>query len=122
MTTFYPTGILGPHDPSEGELMNALKLWVTQGVQLGDMSSGYVDVRDIAKAIVAAMVPEQGPRRYLLWGTYADQDQLARALEDALGRSVRKVPIPRFVMQAWGKLGDVARQYGKDLLLSLIHI
>ncbi len=119
VTTFYPTGILGPHDPAGGELMAALVLWITQGLPTGGMSSGYVDVRDIAAAIVAAMQPGQGARRYLLWGTHATNVEMVAALKAATGRdNVRSFKVPRFFMQGWGKAGDLARKYGQDLLLT----
>lgn len=119
VTILYPAGVLGPHDPNMGEIMGGVKVWVTQALPVGGMTGGYVDVRDIAQAVVAAMKPAQGPRRYLLWGHYVTHEELAEVLGRATGRSDIKTPkVPRFLMQGWGKAGDLARKYGKDLVVT----
>ncbi len=119
VTILYPAGVLGPHDPNMGELMAGVKLWVTQALPIGGMSGGYVDVRDIGAAVVAAMKPEKGPRRYLLWGHYVTHEELAVVAGEATGRTDIKTPkVPRWLMQGWGKAGDVARKYGKDLVVT----
>lgn len=119
VTILYPAGVMGPHDPNMGELMGGVKVWVTQALPVGGMTGAYVDVRDIAKAITLAMEPGNGARRYLLWGRYLDHETLAELVAEATGRTDLKTPkVPPAFMKAWGKAGDLARKYGKDLVVT----
>ena len=119
VTILYPAGVLGPHDPNMGELMGGVKVWVTQALPVGGMTGAYVDVRDIGAAISLAMKPAQGPRRYLLWGHYVTHEALAEEIGTATGRTDIKTPkVPLGFMKAWGKAGDLARKYGKDLVVT----
>ena len=119
VTILYPAGVLGPHDPNMGELMGGVKVWASQALPVGGMTGGYVDVRDIAKAVVLAMELGKGPRRYLLWGHYVDHETLAEHIVEATGRTDLKTPkVPKALMTVWGKAGDLARKYGKDLVVT----
>lgn len=97
VVTIYPGSVLGPHDPYIGE--NTLLLeWVVRG-WLGVFPAGglhFVDVRDVAAVVVAAMEPGRGPRRYVVPGHHVQSGELHRSVARVTGRRrpVMVLPVP----------------------------
>lgn len=119
IVTLYPSGIIGPDDWTESINMASVVIWLDRGFPTAkNLSGSYVDVRDLAAIIVAAMRPGNGPRRYLAMGTFVTADSHAAAIEAAIGKKPKKLPTPQPVMWAWGRLGDVARRFGKDIVMT----
>ena len=115
----YPSGIMGPDDWNESINLASYVLWLEKGFPRSKGYSGsYVDVRDLAEIIVAAMVAGNGPRRYLAFGTYFTAQSLIATMEEAIGAKVKSVPLPKPVWWVWGRAGDLARRFGKDLVLT----
>lgn len=117
--TLYPSGIIGPDDWTESINLASVVLWLEKGFPIADGISGsWVDVRDIARIIAASMVPGRAPDRYLAMGTYLTAREHAAAIGEAIGADPRTLPAPRPVMWLWGRLGDLARRFGKDIVLT----
>jgi nucleoside-diphosphate-sugar epimerase len=107
VTILYPGGIWGPHDPNLGPNLQAVVTNYEAGTPIVKGSGwSVVDVRDVADLVVAAMVPDQGPRRFVLGGHNPDTDQLNRQLTEVAGRKVRRIPMPGALLRGIGRLND----------------
>ena len=115
----YPAMVIGPGDYGESIQVQPMKFWLTKPYP---RSSGYtltmVDVRDVANVIVASMRAGRGPKRYLMFGHHLTADELLSLLCEVTGRSLKSVPVPKAVFVLWGRLGDAARRFGRDLILT----
>ncbi len=114
----YPSGIMGPDDWNESINLASFNVWLEKGLPKAKRLSGsYVDVRDLAEIMAVSMAPGGGPRRFLAMGTYLTADDHAQVLEDILGKA-KSFPLPQPLFWVWGKLGDVAKRFGKDLVVT----
>ena len=115
----YPGGVFGPGDYGESTQFKPLKLWLTKPYV---RSSGYtmnlVDVRDIAAVIAASMRAGCGPKRYVMFGHHLSADELLSILCEVTGRDLKSVQMPRAMFGVWGRMGDLARRFGFDLILT----
>jgi nucleoside-diphosphate-sugar epimerase len=115
----YPSGILGPDDWNESINLSAVVLWLAKGFPTArNISGSYVDVRDLAAIISASMTPGVGPRRYLAMGTYVTAAEHLEAIGAAIGRKAKRLPTPQPVMWLWGRLGDLTRRMGRDIVMT----
>jgi len=114
----YPSGIMGPDDWNESINLSSYKVWLEKGLPKSKGFSGsYVDVRDLAEITAVWMKPGAGPQRFLAMGTYLTADDQEAVIEEVLG-SAKSFPLPRSLFWVWGKLGDVAKRFGKDLVVT----
>ena len=115
----YPGGVFGPGDYGESTQVKPLRLWLTKPFM---RSSGYtlnlVDVRDIAAVIVASMQAGRDPKRYVMFGHHLSADEMLSVLCEVTGRDLKSVQMPRALFLAWGRVGDLARRFGRDLILT----
>ena len=115
----YPGGVFGPGDYNESTQVKPLKLWLTKPFT---RSSGYtlnvVDVRDIAAVAAASMQAGRGPKRYVMFGHHLSSDALYSVLCEVTGRELKSVTMPKALFLAWGRAGDLARRFGRDLILT----
>ena len=115
----YPGGVFGPGDYNESTQVKPLKLWLTKPFT---RSAGYtlnvVDVRDIAAVIAASMQPGRGPKRYVMFGHHLTADEVLSVLCEVTGRELKSVAMPKALFLAWGRVGDLARRLGRDLILT----
>ena len=114
----YPALVIGPRDYGGSVQLQPLKLWLTQPLPRSDYTMTMVDVRDVAAVIAASMEAGRGPRRYLMFGHHLSADELLSELRSVTGRDLRSVPVPRALFSIWGRVGDVANRFGRDLVLS----
>ncbi|MEU6037389.1 nitroreductase/quinone reductase family protein [Actinomadura sp. NPDC047616] len=110
VTIVYPGGVCGPHQPRLDSLMEGLagalgKLWP---IPPGGVS--VLDVRDLARVLTRAVVPGQGPRRWMLGGHYLTWPQLADLCDDLTGVRCRRLPVPAGVMLGLGGALDAAKR------------
>lgn len=70
-----------------------------------------IDVRDVADVHVRIMEAGRGPRRYVCGGQLLTFDEMIDALEEGLGRRVRRVPVSPWSLRLVGRLADVAGRY-----------
>ena len=119
VVTIYPAMIIGPDDWNESGQTEPMKLWLTKPYP---RSKGFtiscVDVRDIAAVMAASMQKGRGARRYIMFGHHLTCEEHIAILGLSRGRELRTVPVPRAVFWAWGRLGDLARRLGRDLVLT----
>jgi nucleoside-diphosphate-sugar epimerase len=118
VVTIYPSGIMGPDDWNESINLASYKVWLEKGLPKSKgFSASYVDVRDLVEIMAASMQPGRGPHRLLAMGTYLGSDDLERVISEVLG-SAKSFPLPRSLFWVWGKLGDVAKRVGIDLVVT----
>jgi nucleoside-diphosphate-sugar epimerase len=111
VVTVYPTGVLGPHDPNLGELTTAWRNLLRSMVPALPPGGYYViDVRDLADALVAMLVPGRGPRRYLISGHHVTTVESVAALSRATGRTFRVPTLPTRLAAAGGRLADAVQR------------
>ncbi len=115
----YPGGVFGPGDYGESTQVKPLHLWLTKPFT---RSAGYtlnvVDVRDIAAVVAASMQAGRGPKRYVMFGHHLTSDELLSVLCEVTGRDLKSVRMPKALFLAWGRVGDLARRFGRDLILT----
>ena len=114
----YPALVIGPGDYGESVQLQPMKLWLTKPLPRSGYTMTMVDVRDVAAVITASMEPGRGPRRYVMFGHHLTADELLSELRSVTGRDLKSVPVPRALFSIWGRVGDVANRFGRDLVLS----
>lgn len=107
----YPGGVWGPHDPYDGESLQIARAALGGRMMMipPSMRITVTDIRDVAAAHAAVMVPGKGPRRYLL-AQVVDIRDLARMVTRANGRELPAWPAPMFMARALGAVGDFLRK------------
>ncbi|ORB17855.1 NAD-dependent epimerase/dehydratase family protein [Mycobacterium noviomagense] len=70
-----------------------------------------VDVRDVAEVHVRLMERGRGPRRYVCGGLMLTFDEVVDALEEGLGRPVRRIRLSPRTFRVLGRAADVANRY-----------
>jgi nucleoside-diphosphate-sugar epimerase len=112
ITIVYPGGVSGPAagkafgDVAEG-FISMLKGGV---VPLSGAAITFIDVRDLADVMVAALEPGKGPRRFMTGGTLVDMHELGVLLRTATGRRMPVLPLPGIVFRVLGRITDLARK------------
>jgi nucleoside-diphosphate-sugar epimerase len=119
VTCVYPGGVLGPDDPYLGTI-GELMLWIASGrlplYPRGAMH--YVDVRDVAAVVTAAMEPGRGVRRYVVPGWYVDGRELYGAVTRVTGRRRPHVEPPQKVLVVAARFLDAVNR----LLPARVHL
>lgn len=109
----YPSSVVGPafHTaPGVTErgwapiIRSAVAPSVRGGMQM-------IDVRDVAEVHTRLMAPGRGPHRYVCGGKMLTFDQMIDALQDGLGRPVRRIPLHPSLLRGLGRIGDVAGRF-----------
>jgi dihydroflavonol-4-reductase len=115
----YPSPVYGPHDPNDGESVQAVRaIYGHRYTVMPEVSMPIVDVRDVAAAHAAALQPGRGPRRFVLDGHRIRSTELAEMVARASGRRLPTVRIPSDVGLAAGRLADLLRTHGIDTGIS----
>lgn len=115
----YPGAVIGPGAPSLDATIDALR-----GARVGGWPKtvggvALIDVRDLAAAIAAALVPGLGPRRLMLGGRYLSWAELGVVLDEVCGVRARRVPLPKpVIMVAAGALDLLRRVRSIDYPLN----
>ncbi len=119
VVTVYPSGVIGPGDWTGWVIQPALKFWIKLGFPVARRySSSWVDVRDLAALVSACMKPGGGPQRLLAMGTYMSAREQVDVMSEAVGRRIRRVPLPQPFWWVWSRLGDLAARFGRDFVLT----
>jgi len=96
-----PGTMLGPNDHLPSILARSLiDLFHGRLPAVPDVVSDYVDVRDVAAAMVRALADGQRGERYLLGGRVASMKELLVLLAAATGRPMPKVVLPVWMFDA----------------------
>lgn len=112
ITIVYPGGVSGPAaGTSYGDLAEGV-IWMLKSgvVPLSDAAIPFIDVRDLADVMVAALEPDKGPRRFMTGGTLVDMHELGALLRAATGRRMPVLPLPGILFRVLGRITDLARK------------
>ncbi len=110
---FHPGSLWGPCDPTLGDGVRTVLGFIRRG--LWPRTPGglpFLDVRDLAAGIGAALAPGRGPRRYLAGGHLLSIGDLAELCRRITGRRMWSAPVPGAWMRAAGRAGDLLRHLG----------
>lgn len=113
IVVLYPGGVTGPDQPVLDSNMEGLAESLRRGLPVcrtGGLS--VIDVRDLAAAITAALVPGLGPRRYMAGGRFFDWEAYAALLAEVSGHTLRRFPISGRALRGMGAGLDLARRLG----------
>lgn len=70
-----------------------------------------IDVGDVARVHTALMRPGRGPKRYVCGGVLLTFDQMVDALQSALGRPIRRIPLSPGLFRGVGRVSDFAGRW-----------
>lgn len=111
IVVFYPGGVTGPDQPVLDSIMQGIAEALKRGLPVcGSGGVTVIDVRDLAAAIVAALEPGHGPRRYMAGGVYFDWDAYAHLLRQVSGHAMWRFPITATALRGVGAGLDVFRR------------
>jgi len=98
-----PAHILGPGDKNNWSKMISM---VNKGKMLASPpgSGNFCDVREIAKAHIAAFHDGRNGEKYLLGGEYAAFFDVVKLTGAVLGKRVPGHPAPAWMIKTWGKV------------------
>lgn len=110
ITVVYPGGVMGPDQPRLDAAMEGLAS--ARKVAWPGCPGGVtiIDVRDLAEALAAALVPGRGPRRLLLGGPFLTFGEYGDLTDELCGIRARRLPLPGPLLRAAGSALDVVRR------------
>jgi nucleoside-diphosphate-sugar epimerase len=111
ITVLYPGGVFGPGAPALDPGLQALASARQRVAAVMPGGLGIVDVRDVAAALAACVVPGRGPRRLLLGGRYLTWTEVADTLDELTGVRPRRVPVPTRLLVLSGAALDAVRRF-----------
>src|SRR5262245_5087838 len=111
VVSIMPAAIWGPHDPNLGEgvtlaaniLRNRIPVIMSGGMHIAD-------VRDVAAANAAVMVPGLGPRACSAAGHYLSMPDIVHMLADLSGRRIPFVIVPSWFLAGFGHTADFVQR------------
>ena len=117
-----PGFMIGPYDvkPSSGKLLLAAKNKPLMAVPRGGKS--FVDVRDVARAVVTALTKGGNGERYLLTGTDMSLRDFYVLQASVCGYKQHLMTLPDWVVLLAGKIGDFLRYLGIATQLSTRNV
>lgn len=107
----YPSGVVGPDDPSMTDANRALWAWIAQ-LSI-DTEGGFqpVDVRDVAALHVKLLELAPGLHRYAAAGPMLPWAENYAVIERVTGRRMRlRAPIPGPLLRGFGRVGDAVKR------------
>ena len=106
----YPSSVVGPAFCTAPGVTqqgwSPIVRWAVAPKLKGGMQ--MIDVLDVAEVHARLMHPGRGPRRYLCGGVLLTFDDMIDALEQGLGRRIRRVPLPAVALLAAARAADAA--------------
>ncbi len=117
-TIIIPTAAIGPYDFQPSFLgQGLLALYNRQLPTLVDGGFDWVDVRDIAKAAIAAMERGKSGERYVISGMWKTVKDLAYLVEEATGVVPPKFTSPQWLAKMGMPLAKVVSKFTQRPLL-----
>lgn len=109
-----PTFMFGPRDarPSSGKLIVDVVRRRVPGWTPG--YNNFVDVRDVARGMIAAWRRGRRGERYILAGHDMTYGDVMREIARVAGVAPPRLRVPRPVAWAFGKWGDLVERLGKE--------
>lgn len=111
ITIVYPGGVVGPDQPRLDAAMEGIVGARTMAWPMAPGGVTVLDVRDLAAALAAAIVPGRGPRRLLLGGHFLTWPEFGGLTDELCGVRARRLPLPRPVLVGAGAALDVVRRF-----------
>lgn len=117
-----PTYMFGPRDarPSSGKLVIDVVRRRVPGWTPG--YNNFVDVRDVARGMIAAWQRGRRGERYILAGHDLTYGDLMRTIARVAGVAPPRFRIPYAIAKLVGKWGDLRERRGKDPLVNSTQI
>ncbi len=119
-----PTGIIGPYDYN-GSMMQKLLIALYKQKLPALVAGGFdwVDVRDVARAILLAMENGKAGERYLIGGQWLSMSELAQTISHITGNRAPGIVIPESAAMflGWG-LSRIAHALGKEFPINHQYI
>lgn len=117
-----PTYMLGPRDarPSSGRLIVDVARRRVPGWTPG--YNNFVDVRDVARGMIAAWQKGRRGERYILAGHDMTYRDVMRAIAAAAGTRPPRLRIPEPAAWLFGKWGDLVERTGREPVVNSTQI
>jgi dihydroflavonol-4-reductase len=117
-----PTYMLGPRDarPSSGRLIVDVVRRRVPGWTPG--YNNFVDVRDVARGMIAAWHKGRRGERYILAGHDMTYRDVMRAIAAAAGTRPPQLRVPQPVAWLFGKWGDLVERSGREPVVNSTQI
>ena len=117
-----PTYMLGPRDarPSSGELIRKVVKHRIPGWTPG--YNNFVDVRDVARGMIAAWQKGRRGERYILAGHDMTYRRLFETVAQVAGVRPPLLPAPRLLARALGKWGDLVERRGGEPIVNSTQV
>jgi dihydroflavonol-4-reductase len=117
-----PTYMFGPRDvrPSSGKLIIDVARRRVPGWTPG--FNNFVDVRDVARGMVAAWQRGKRGERYILGGHDMTYGDVMRAIATAAGVKPPRIRVPHAIARVVGAWGDVVEKMGKDPVVNSTQV
>ncbi|MEU8267593.1 NAD-dependent epimerase/dehydratase family protein [Sphaerisporangium sp. NPDC049002] len=106
VTVVYPSGVIGPHQPTLDSMVEGLRGGLAQGWPITSGGVALIDVRDLATVLTRCAEPGRGPRRFLLGGHFLRWAELADVCDEVTGGRCRRFPAPAPLLRAAGSMLD----------------
>lgn len=112
LVTFYPGGVTGPGAAdSYGEVAEGfVSMLKTGALVVREGGITILDVRDLAAALVAALAPGQGPRRFMAGGQLRTLSEIGQTIRTLTGRRFPVLNVPGSVLRTVGRGSDLLRR------------
>jgi dihydroflavonol-4-reductase len=117
-----PTYMFGPRDarPSSGKLIIDVVKRRVPGWTPG--YNNFVDVRDVARGMIAAWQRGRRGERYILAGHDMTYGDIMRRIAGVAGVKPPRLRVPRPLAWALGKYGDRVERSGKEPIVNSVQI
>jgi dihydroflavonol-4-reductase len=117
-----PTYMLGPRDarPSSGRLIVDVVRGRVPGWTPG--YNNFVDVRDVARGMIAAWRRGRRGERYILAGHDMTYGDVMRRIAEAAGTRPPRLRVPRAAAWLFGKWGDLVERTGREPVVNSTQI
>lgn len=120
--TVCPTYMFGPRDakPSSGKLIVNVVRRRVPGWTPG--YNNFVDVRDVARGMIAAWERGRRGERYILGGHEMTYGDVMREIARVAGVAPPRFRVPRPAAWAYGKWGDLVERLGREPVVNSTQI
>ncbi len=117
-----PTYMFGPRDarPSSGKLIIDVARRRVPGWTPGH--NNFVDVRDVARGMIAAWQRGTRGERYILGGHDMTYGDVFRAISEAAGTKPVRMRVPHPIARVVGAWGDLVERFGGDPIVNSTQI
>lgn len=104
----YPSGIIGPYDYKPSQIGELIKM-IIRGKKMAVVKGGYnfVDVRDVADAVIKASVNGKSGSGYILSGHNISVEQLFKTLNKILKKPNKLPHIPMWLAKLFAKPAEL---------------